>query len=396
MITNTGKTILAKYLIGQTPSYASHIAIGCGAKPVSSNYEFTSQELAAQKNKTRLDFEMLRAPIISKGYVTENGVSKVVLTAELPSEERYEITEVGIFSSGLNPSAGPQDSKTIYSFSQAENWEYHSQTLAGQIPIVYEPLDTEDNPNVIAGEYIVNGTMTETPVIQTNADNKIFTNSERLSRNERCRFLNNMILVAGDYANLSAGPNGLDVEDGSNHLHLNGISLDFDKNFPNDQIKLAFSLINKDGESAEVPDAVRILLEFASTDVYNSGEWAKFEVDVYHSSFENAPENATTENFETNRYIVATKELQELTKSNGFTWSAVNSVRAYCSVIKNDQPTNNYYVALDAIRLENIGSINPLYGMTGYSTIKNVDARPIIKLANTTNLIEFRFSMDVM
>ncbi len=34
MITNTGKSIMAKYLVGQAPAYASHIAIGCGAKPL--------------------------------------------------------------------------------------------------------------------------------------------------------------------------------------------------------------------------------------------------------------------------------------------------------------------------------------------------------------------------
>jgi hypothetical protein len=34
MITNTGKTIIAKYLLGQAPAYASYIAIGCGATPL--------------------------------------------------------------------------------------------------------------------------------------------------------------------------------------------------------------------------------------------------------------------------------------------------------------------------------------------------------------------------
>jgi hypothetical protein len=33
MITNIGKNLLAKYLVGQTPSYASHIAVGCGTNP---------------------------------------------------------------------------------------------------------------------------------------------------------------------------------------------------------------------------------------------------------------------------------------------------------------------------------------------------------------------------
>jgi len=33
--------------------------------------------------------------------------------------------------------------------------------------------------------------------------------------------------------------------------------------------------------------------------------------------------------------------------------------------------------------------------MTGYSVIKNKDAATIVKSANTTNYIEFRFALDV-
>jgi hypothetical protein len=162
MITNTGKNILAKYLVGQAPAYASYIAIGCGPKPVLSlscdikktsilnnvatittsenienphgfsvgqkvivsnslksniddiylgyhtilsvpspitfTYALTSLDLTEEilspmatasldfSDKTSLDFEMFRVPITSKGYVTENGQSKIVFTAELPTE----------------------------------------------------------------------------------------------------------------------------------------------------------------------------------------------------------------------------------------------------------------------------------------------------------------------
>ena len=34
MITNKGKEVISKYMVGQTPAYASYIAIGCGATPV--------------------------------------------------------------------------------------------------------------------------------------------------------------------------------------------------------------------------------------------------------------------------------------------------------------------------------------------------------------------------
>ena len=33
MITNVGKNIIAKYLIGEAPAYASFMALGCGPKP---------------------------------------------------------------------------------------------------------------------------------------------------------------------------------------------------------------------------------------------------------------------------------------------------------------------------------------------------------------------------
>ena len=58
-------------------------------------------------------------------------------------------------------------------------------------------------------------------------------------------------------------------------------------------------------------------------------------------------------------------------------------------------PTSDYYIALDAMRLENIATVNPLYGLTGYSVIKNDDATTIIKSPNTNNSVEFRFSIGV-
>ena len=58
-------------------------------------------------------------------------------------------------------------------------------------------------------------------------------------------------------------------------------------------------------------------------------------------------------------------------------------------------PSSDYYVALDAMRLENIATVNPLYGLTGYSVIKNTDATTVIKSPNTSNYIEFRFAIGL-
>lgn len=449
MITNIGKGILAKYLIGQAPAYASYIAVGCGAKPINTNQPFGDYSA-----KESLDFEMFRVPIVSRGYVNDNGIEKIVLTAELPTDERYEISEVGIFSAGANPSAGAYDSRSLFAFTVNENWEYHDQTSAKELPIIYSPLDdraiyltnatvvgnnvtfTTDtnhgltsgleisivgaapeafnitgtissvpNPNqlviitapadaitvpYVSGGYVIRDVETGIinqlyPVFQTNSDNKLFTNPERLSRYERARFFNNVVMMQGDTANLGVLDNHLVINSGSNHIHLLGTSLDFNKNSPTDQIKLAFSIINKDYDPSIVPDEVRILLEFADTDTAGTGQWARFEVVM----------SANDYNFATNRYYIITKQLQELYKSTGFTWNNVSIVKIYTTVINNNLPSSDFYVGLDAIRFENTSTTNPIYGLTGYTVLKNTNAETIVKSANTANYIEFRFAMDV-
>jgi hypothetical protein len=385
MITNTGKTIIAKYLLGQAPAYASYIAIGCGATPLT-----TGDPIADYSTKTNLDFEMFRVPISSRGFVNENGLDKIVLTAELPTEERYEISEVGIYSAGSNPSAGAFDSKTVFAFTQTENWQHHTASSAVAIDTFSSALDQPEYDNIIA--------ITDT-VFQTSADNPIFFKSPRVERYERPRFLNNIIMIQGDDSDISiseesgAAQDHFVIEPGSNHIHLTGASVDFTRNSPTDELRLAFSVINKDGTSNDIPERVRVLVEFASTET-ETAEYARFEAEVVNDSSGGAYD------FDTERYFVVTKQLQDLYTSANFTWNAVTVVKIYACVFAEESgpigiPSPNYYVALDALRLENIATVNPLYGLTGYSVIQTQDASTIVKNPNTSNYIEFRFSVDV-
>jgi len=380
MITNTGKTIIAKYLLGQAPAYASYIAIGCGATPLT-----TGDPIGNYSTKTNLDFEMFRVPISSRGFINENGTDKIVLTAELPTEERYEISEVGIYSAGSNPSAGAYDSKTVFAFTQSENWQHHTADAVSGIPTFLGALDFPENDNIIA---IPN------PVFQTNADDSIFFKTPRLERYERPRFLNNIIMITGDDSDITietdSGPlqDHFVIEPGSNHIHLTGANLDFTKNSPTDELRLAFSLINRDGNAVGTPEFVRILVEFASTET-ETAEYAKFEAEVVDDSSGGAYD------FSTERYFVVKKQLQELVTSANFTWNAVDVVKIYACVIDAGVPSDQYFVALDGMKLENISTVNPLYGLTGYSVIQNADASTVVKNPNTNNYIEFRFSIDV-
>ena len=387
MITNTGKTIIGKYMLGQAPAYASFLAVGCGPTPLETGD--VADNFATKEN---LDFEMFRVPISSRGFVNEGGINKIVLTAELPAEERYEISEVGLYSAGANPSAGAYDSKTVFAFTTGENWQYQTGASATAIDVVTAPLDDPNDDNVIA--------VADT-VFQTNADNSIFYKASRANRYERCRFLNNIILIRGDEADLTISTESDDtfdhfvIENGSNHIRLTGANVDFTRNSPIDELRLAFSIVSKNGNSSAIPEIVRILVEFSSTD---GSEFARFEAEIAHGSSGNL-DNAIAD-FQTNRYFVVSKQLQDLYTTSGFTWDLVTIVKIYACVITDesgefDVPSNNYYIALDSMRLENIATTNPLYGLTGYSIIKNDNAETIVKSPNTSNYVEFRFSIGV-
>ena len=380
MITNTGKTIIAKYLLGQAPAYASYIAIGCGATPLD-----TADEIGDYSTKTNLDFEMFRVPISSRGFVNEDGVDKIVLTAELPTEERYEISEIGIYSAGSNPSAGAYDSKTVFAFTQTENWQYVTAASAVAIDTETAALDSPNFDNIIA---------VADPVFQTNADNPIFFKSPRVARYERPRFLNNVIMIKGNEADLDiesdSGPTQDTFEIGasSNYIRLSGTTVDFSKNSPTDKLKLAFSIINRDGTygSGTQPERARVLVSFENT---SGTQFARLEAEVADDS------SGGQYDFATERYFVVTKELQELYRTSGFDWNAVSVVKIYACVIDGVNPSANYYVALDALRLENVATVNPLYGLTGYSVIQTSGAATIVKSPNTNNYVEFRFSVDL-
>jgi len=371
MITNTGKNIIGKYLLGQAPAYASYIAVGCGPQPLE-----TADPYGDYSTKENLDFEMFRVPISSRGFVTENNVTKLVLTAELPTEERYEISEIGIFSAGTNPSAGASDSKTIFAFTQGENWQYYSTTSTVAIDTETSQLDSGDDNVIDVAD----------PVFQTNADNPTFFKTGRTEIFERCRFFNNTILMKGNSSTLNASStSGFAIVAGSNYIGLTGVgtAVDFTRNSPVDELRLAFSVVNRDGDSGVSPDRVKILIEFSAP----GSQFARFKVD--------AIDGAAGFNFDENRYYVVSQELQELAKTNGFTWDAVNIIRIYSSVLVSGSVSSDYYVALDALRLENTSSNNPLYGMTGYTVVKNTDGETIIKPPNTSNYVEFRFSIGV-
>ena len=266
------------------------------------------------------------------------------------------------------------------------------------------------------------------------------------------------------------------------HIHYTGAlaTPDLTKNSSEDELRLAFSLVNKADNQGVSVDSVKIILEFANTDGVSPDNFARLSVDL----------DSSTTDFTKNRYFVIRSRLEDLQKSTGFAWSNVNLVKAYVSVyeadnenivqsasgngelvtfeilgqhslaegegfsvrgvdsstlnpepppdrlttsvynqdyvvssISYDTETNittitasgaaqdqydgggtlwwsnslslNYYVALDGLLFENTTASSPLYGMSGYSVLRNDQGLPVIKESNSANLVEFRFGLDV-
>tara|TARA_B110000503_G_C7038548_1_gene367202 strand:- start:181 stop:1002 length:822 start_codon:yes stop_codon:yes gene_type:complete len=272
----------------------------------------------------------------------------------------------------------------IYTFSESENWEYHDESASRGLTTYLEPLYLEEEQNVIAVGDVA---------LRVNSNNALFSSSDiRLDNYERPRFLDRTLLIRGNTSRIESIGGRLSVvantEDSYNsaHIHLAGSTPNLNQNPPGDELRLAFSVVNKLDAQTEEIDNVKIIVEFASTDAITPDNYARMEIS------KSVPDSQ--------RYVVATSRLEDLAKSPGFTWSNVNVVKVYVSVYETSEYgpllSDNFYVSLDGLRFENITSTSPLYGLTGYSVVRNDDATTVIKESNSSNIVEFRFGLDVV
>lgn len=404
--------------------------------------------------KSALDFEMFRVPISSRGYVNDAGTNKIILTAQLPTEERYEISEVGIYSAGSNPAAGQYDSRTISAFSSEEGWQLSSGNTVTSPSVGGSVFSDQSLNSLINGlNFIAN----PTAAIKTTTSNGIFSNSVRLERYERTRYLNNVFMLKGDTSYVFPNDeNNLSVYGTPSFLQITNQRVDLSKNSSSDLMKLAFSIVAIDGNSSAIPDNVNIIVEFSNSD---GSQVARMQVEAKDSVYR----------FLNNRYVVVSKSLDELFYTTGqFSWRNVNTVKVYAATTsdllitekeitddvatittasahgllegnyvkvsgvdstfdgvyevtgtptstsftydkvadnvlsqivvpngKAEVPDKEFYIALDALRLDNISTVNPLYGLTGYSIVQNINEATIVKSPNTNNYIEYRFVLDV-
>jgi hypothetical protein len=367
MITNNGKQIIAKYLLGQAPEFAAYLAAGSGNVPFAQSNAASPYYDATRKN---LDFEIFRVPILSKGFVRENGVDKIVFKAEMPSDQRYQITEIGVFPAIKNSIANQYDSKLLMTFSTAESWLYNLTSASVTSASAVAEVVALDNGNTSTTDISVTDR-----IFYFNANDRIFNDTNRKNKHEPSRFLNKALMVKGDSSSYS--------------IENSTFNFDFSQNLPQDKIRLAMSLVNKSANSNSIPATTTIKIDFINN--VGSRPKATFTRNLVQNDFNVASSSGVLPT----RYKVLDIPLGSFTKDTDFSWGQVNLVKITAYVTTGNGTDNQYYICLDGMRLENESTVNPLYSLVGYNVARTANGYPIIKVENTNNYIEYRFGVSV-
>lgn len=388
MITNTGKEIIGKFLLGQAPEFATHIAVGSGAQPLFPNQTLNSEEVDALKEKQSLDFEAFRVPITSKGFIKEDGVEKIVFKAEMPTEQRYQVSEVGFYPAAANSTAGAYDSKALSVFTPTESWVIYSQDSSSNVlAITDNSLLADASANFI----------TDDLAFYISSDATVFDNESRKLRQEPTRFYTNALVVSGSASRININPdNSFSTGSASYRIENSSLAFNLSQNLPTDQIKLAFSVISKQANNDTAPDKVRVILDFVNNlpGLELESPKARLGIEIDQADFDvlNTGQSPDPQN----RYRVITRTLSQFNVDDTFSWANINLTRLYaCALDSSDNLLDTYYIAFDGLRLENVSSDNPLYGLVGYNIIRSDFAYPILKAQNTNNFVEYRFGIGV-
>lgn len=310
MITNAGKQIIGKFLLSQVPDFATHIAAGCGANAINPATTLTSGQILEFQEKQALEFEVFRVPILAKGFVKENGVEKIVFKAEMPTDQRYKITEVGFFPAALNSLASASDSKTLFTFTPTEAWILKSTSASNStIPFISSDAVLSTNNKDITVNDIA-------AFIDTNAS--IFDDVIRKNRNETPRFYNRSLMLTGDSSFINSG---YSVSSANSYIENSNLSFNMGQNLPDDEIRIAVALTNVNRDDGSTPSTVRIILEFANNQPSTDST--------------NAPKAKSVMSFNPsgNRYTVIKRKLSQFAQDDGFSWANVNLTRIYASAV---------------------------------------------------------------
>lgn len=325
-------------------------------------------------------FETRRLPILSRGYVNDNP-TRLVFTAELPSDTRQVITEASLWTAQDDPNVLGSPSRMLFTMDPVEGWIAHSPDGLFEVPKVAAISDGTLDIDVAATG----------PIFATDSNNVVFDSLPRARLYEGGRVGNTVIGLRGNSSTiLPAGSHGV-VSAGSSHIHVATQSMDFSRNNTTDELRVAFWVSTSSAASLSVaPEKARVMVEFLYSETAGSPA-ARMYIEVDGKNLVN------------DKYVVATSPLHALSYSPDFSWTDVRVVRisAHCTdaVSPPGLLSEDFFVFLDGIRFENLSSNNPLYGMTAYSIVRDNSVSvpaAIVSSVGEPGYVEFRLNLEVL
>lgn len=291
---------------------------------------------------------------------------QISLTAEVSDIEKYEITELGLYSLGSNQYTTNSDSRTLLNFTRSENWEY-ADVSAGTLDTIDYVVSMSDTFSALPFFASTNDSWWSDEVMD----------SKRKYRQEKPRMLEDALVVPGNMSEYDASTAN-DFTAASDYIVFQNPGIDLSRSAATDEISLAFSIVNASATISVVPTNYYIMLEFG----YGNG------TDTARLIFSGTEITG-------NRYMVLTKNVSDIIATSGFSWQNVTSLKIYSSVEVSGTPTSQFAIALDGLRFDNVSTQNPLYALTGYTIVNNSDGTRLEKKANSADLINFRLDFAI-
>ena len=448
MITGAGREIIAKYMLGHTSAYATHIGLGCGASP-DTGYRRFFTELTIASNVATIDLgghtfvpgmnirivQTLGTPDVSGEY-TITSVTSSTISFDFVGSDVGPVDVEGLVSQivgniyAANPvmtfetkrlpivSRGfanedetqlvftaelPSDERIV--ITEASLWTAASDpnslgspskmlfTMApeeGWVAHTSTGMSSfETISSLSEGTLSIDKTLVD-PIFAVETNNALFQSLPRQNQYEGGRVGKTMIGLRGDTANITRAGGYGSASVGSSHIHVDTRALDFSANGTGDELRLALFVATAPSDDLAVPPAnVKLLVEFLYSESDTSG-YAKMYAEIPESDLAG------------NRYKVISAPLYSFVYSPSFSWSNVRVVKISVQV----EPTeisglgaDDYFVFLDGMRFENLSSNNPLYAMTGYSIVRNgalTPPMPVVSDEGEPGYVEFRLNLEVL
>jgi len=310
---------------------------------------------------------------------------RIVFKAQLPSDQRYEMTEIALYPAANNSLALNYDSRVVSGFLTTEGWTYHDVSPSliesdNTIPFVTTSI-ADSSGNIGSATFLDPATSSTASALFLNSNNEAFTFFERQQRYENTRFYNRCLVVPGNMTTFSNDE--MSIVGKQKYVFTNSLKLNLSQNSPDDYVKFAISVISSDISPITAPSKVRLRFEFLDS---LSGQKAI------------VTELLTAGDFANGRYKIISKQKKDFDLGNDFSWGRIDGIVIYAQTLNSSGTYDGSYVALDGIRIDNENTENPLYSMVAYSRLKNnfEDGQPIQKLDNSQGYIEYRLGVNII